>query len=67
MSGPPKPPSEPARERLTADERIGYQRDYLAWRESVMDEGVIGAPPRDVLIWGNKVYDYRQQEDDSNG
>jgi len=67
MSGPPKPPSQPERERLTHNERIGYQRDYMAWSESVMDEGVIGPPPRDVLIWGNKVYDYRQQEDESNG
>ena len=67
MNGPPKPPSEPERERLTPYELIGYQRDYLAWREAVMDEGVIGPPPRDVLIWCNKVYDYRQQEDESNG
>ena len=67
MSGPPKPPSEPERERLTPYELIGYQRDYLAWREAVMDAGVRGAPPRGVLIWGSKVYDYRQQEDESNG
>ena len=67
MSGPPKPPSQPERERLTADERIGYQRDYLAWRQSVMDEGIINPIPRDVWIWGNEVRDYRQQEDESNG
>ena len=67
MSGPPKPPSQPERERLTPDERIGYQRKYLAWRESVMDEGIISPLPRDVIIRGGKVYDYRPQEDDSNG
>ena len=55
----PKQPSKEERERLTPHELVDYQRKNMEWRADVMDEGIIMPIPRDVIIRGGVVHDYR--------